>query len=122
MIVGVLLGTDIWPWYLTWGVVPLAAWRPAQRSWLLLVAVALFDFVITPAGQLVVPNKASPAVALVWLVLAAVAWKSIRGSGPRRVLRRRQARHQLRPLRVRDREPETSNQLADPVGSPVAPT
>jgi hypothetical protein len=125
MIVGVLLGTDIWPWYLTWGVVPLAAWRPAQRSWLLLVAMALFDFVITPAGQLVVPNKASPAVALVWLVLAVVAWRSIRGSGPRQVLRRRQTRlqlRQLRQLRVRDREPTGSNPLADPVGSPVSPT
>lgn len=76
MIVAVLLGTDPWPWYLTWGVIPLAAWRPAQRSWLLVVSVAAFDFVITPAGQLVVPNRAAPAAAVAWAVLALIAWKS----------------------------------------------
>ena len=86
MVLGVLLGSDVWPWYLTWGLVPLAAWRPAQRSWLLLAAVGLFDLVITPAGQLVVPDAAAPAVAVAWLVLGIAAWKTRAGSGGLRAL------------------------------------
>ena len=82
MVVVVLLGTDAWPWYLTWGVLPLAAWRPAQRSWLLIGAVALFDFVVTPAGQLVFPNSSAPFVALAWALLALAFWVTHRRSWP----------------------------------------
>lgn len=123
MIIGVLLGTDVWPWYLTWGVVPLAAWRPAQRSWLLLLAAGLIDFVITPAGQLLVPNRASPAVAVVWLALGAAAWRSTRGNGRARVLCRYKGRLASRPPSANEQGPATApSPLTDPVGSPASPT
>lgn len=122
MVIGVLLGTDAWPWYLTWGVVPLAAWRPAQRSWLLLAAVGLFDFVVTPAGQLAVPDRASPYVALAWLALAVAAWKSTRGSGPAQALRRLPELLALRVPRGHDRAPAGSTIApADPVAPQASP-
>jgi alpha-1,6-mannosyltransferase len=74
MVVLVIAGTDAWPWYLTWGVVPLATWRPAQGSWLLVAAVALFDFVVTPAGQLVLPDAGAPAAAAAWAALAVAVY------------------------------------------------
>jgi len=96
MIVLALVGTDAWPWYLTWGIVPLAAWRPAQRSWFLIGAAALFDFVVTPAGQVAVPDVAAPAVAFVWAGLAFALWKR---HGPLRP--RSSARRRLGPKAVR---------------------
>jgi len=86
MVVLALLGSDAWPWYLTWGVAPLAAWRPAQRSWPLLGAAALYPFVVTPAGQVAVPGAVAPAVAFAWAGLAFAFWKAYRrppGQGPR---------------------------------------
>jgi alpha-1,6-mannosyltransferase len=92
MVVVALLGSDAWPWYMTWGVAPLAAWRPAQRSWLLLAAAGLFAFVVTPAGQVAVPDVVAPGVAFVWAGLALAFWKAHGPFGPSSLARPRSRR------------------------------
>jgi alpha-1,6-mannosyltransferase len=77
MVVAALLGTDAWPWYLTWGAALLAAWRPAQRSWMLVAAAGLFDLLVTPAGQVVVPDAAAPVALAAWAALAVGFWVSV---------------------------------------------
>lgn len=98
MVVLTLLGSDAWPWYLTWGLAPLAAWKPAQRSWFLVGAACLFTFVVTPAGQVAVPDAAAPGVAFVWAGLAFAFWHAHGPSG-RGPLARHRSRRQTAPKR-----------------------
>jgi hypothetical protein len=49
LIVVVLVGPTLWPWYFTWGLALLAA-TPAQRSKTLALAAALAMFIVGPSG------------------------------------------------------------------------
>ncbi|HXQ91037.1 MAG TPA: polyprenol phosphomannose-dependent alpha 1,6 mannosyltransferase MptB [Acidimicrobiales bacterium] len=49
LMVVVLAGPTVWPWYLLWGLLPLAA-TPAQRSKVLAAAAALGMLVVGPSG------------------------------------------------------------------------
>jgi len=63
-------GPALWPWYLSWGVVLLAAWEPAQRSWLLPGALLVGAVLVKPGGILALPLQSSPVVACLWIALA----------------------------------------------------
>jgi alpha-1,6-mannosyltransferase len=63
-------GPALWPWYLSWGVVLLAAWEPAQRSWLLIGALLVGAVLVKPGGILALPVESSPVVACLWIALA----------------------------------------------------
>lgn len=75
-------GPAAWPWYLSWGLVLLAA-CPLQRALVLLMAVASVAgaLVVKPNGILTLPLDSAPAVILVYAALGAGglwAWRSRR--------------------------------------------
>jgi alpha-1,6-mannosyltransferase len=67
-------GPALWPWYLAWGLVLLAAWEPAQRSWLMIGALVLGAILVKPGGILALPLGSSPVIACLWLALAIFLW------------------------------------------------
>lgn len=73
LLVVVLTGPTLWPWYLLWGVVLLAA-TPLQRSRLLAMVAALAMLVVGPSGSPVLLGNdyllvsAAVAAGIVWLV------------------------------------------------------
>lgn len=73
LVVAAVGGPAAWPWYLSWGLVLLAA-SPKGPLWgampLVLVVGAL---VVTPAGILVLPIQAAPYVLVLYLVIALIA-------------------------------------------------
>lgn len=73
MLTVAILSPVTWPWYLTWGVVILAASMPTQRSpWLVaLAACALFP--ILPDGSPVGIQSAVPSMATLYVVVAVYA-------------------------------------------------
>jgi hypothetical protein len=73
-----IAGPALWPWYLSWGLVLLAAWAPAQTSRVLLAATAAGSFLVQPDGILLLSRGSSPEVAAVWVaivVLAILSWR-----------------------------------------------
>jgi hypothetical protein len=71
-------GPALWPWYLAWGLVLLAAWMPAQGSLIVVAGLALASFVVKPDGILLLSRGSSPIVAAFWVlasVLGSVAWR-----------------------------------------------
>jgi hypothetical protein len=67
-------GPALWPWYLSWGLVLLAAWEPAQRSWAVIAALVLGSVLVRPGGILALSLGSSPIVACLWLALAVLLW------------------------------------------------
>jgi hypothetical protein len=65
-----IAGPALWPWYLSWGLVLLAAWRPAQFSWIAPAALVVGSVLVRPGGILALPLGSSPVVACLWLALA----------------------------------------------------
>jgi alpha-1,6-mannosyltransferase len=63
-------GPALWPWYLSWGLVLLAGWPPAQRSWLVIVGLVIASLLVQPGGVLALPLSSSPVVAGAWVALA----------------------------------------------------
>jgi hypothetical protein len=70
-----VLGPSIRPWYLLWGLVPLAAAAPdgLVRRWIPIVC-AVFTVVVPPSGFWPTPARALLSVAGVALAFAALAW------------------------------------------------
>ncbi len=66
-------GPALWPWYLSWGLVLLAAWTRTQVSRMIVVGVLVGSFLVKPGGILALPLGSSPAVVGVWIVLAGAA-------------------------------------------------
>jgi hypothetical protein len=62
-------GPALWPWYLSWGVVLLAASHRGQFSWLLLASLVVGAVLVQPGGVLALPLGSSPVVACLWLAL-----------------------------------------------------
>lgn len=67
-------GPALWPWYLSWSLVLVAAWRPAQRSWLLVASILVASLLVKPGGILALPRESSPVVVCLWVALAALLW------------------------------------------------
>lgn len=78
LLVVVLAGPVLWPWYLTWSFVLLAALPAGQRSRGLVAALAAFGFVVSPVGASVVPSRWSLLVAVALVLMAAAAWRAHR--------------------------------------------
>jgi hypothetical protein len=73
----VLAGPVLWPWYLTWSFVLLAACPEGQRSRALVLVLAAFGFVVGPGGDAAVPLVAAPGVAVlcgVAAIAAVIGW------------------------------------------------
>lgn len=67
-----IAGPALWPWYLSWGVVLLAASRRWQSSRLLVASLAVGSVLVQPGGVLALPLGSSPIVACLWLALGIV--------------------------------------------------
>jgi alpha-1,6-mannosyltransferase len=93
LIAAALGGPAAWPWYLSWGVVLLAADRRAQRAVWLPAVLVLCAFPVMASGQVAVPLPDSLIMVGVY-GLAILAWVL----GPR--MQRRLALPPLRRLRV----------------------
>jgi hypothetical protein len=72
-------GPAAWPWYLSWGLVLLAAVPGVQRSLSLIGLTVVSVFLIKPNGILALPLPSAPAVIAVYIVLAGLFWRSHRG-------------------------------------------
>jgi hypothetical protein len=66
-------GPALWPWYLSWGLVLLAAWPSTQDSRIIVVGLLVGSFLVKPGGILALPLGSSPIVVGVWIVLAGAA-------------------------------------------------
>ena len=77
-------GPAVWPWYLCWGLVLLAAWPGTQFSPVIVIATLIGSFLVKPDGILALPLDSSPIIAALWLA-AALAWYAWtrRGHRPR---------------------------------------
>jgi preprotein translocase subunit SecG len=62
-------GPALWPWYLSWGLVLVAAWEPTQRSWLVVAGLLVGAMMVKPGGILALPLGSSPVVTFLWLAL-----------------------------------------------------
>jgi alpha-1,6-mannosyltransferase len=69
-----IAGPALWPWYLSWGLVLLAAWVPVQRSWTVVAVLAVGSVLVQPGGVLALPLGSSPVVAVFWLLAALLIW------------------------------------------------
>jgi hypothetical protein len=67
-------GPAAWPWYLTWGLVLLAASRPTQSSPAIVAVMVLGAFLVRPDGTLVLPLNSAPFVLAFYLVIAGLGW------------------------------------------------
>lgn len=66
-------GPALWPWYLAWGLALLAAGRPTQRSWVMVVALVVASSLVKPGGILLLSRGSSPVIVVIWLLLVALA-------------------------------------------------
>lgn len=81
LLIAAAAGPAAWPWYFIWGLALLAANRAAQRSAPLAAAIVVSVFVVKPDGILILPRPTAPAVLVVYLALAALAWRLRRRDG-----------------------------------------
>jgi alpha-1,6-mannosyltransferase len=82
LVVAAVGGPAAWPCYLIWGGALLAACLEWQRSVALAAALTLPVFLVKPDGILLLDRSLSPAVLVVYLVLAAAAWQRWRHRRP----------------------------------------
>lgn len=75
LLAAALAGPALWPWYLTWSFVLLAAVPGGQRSGAMTVASVGACLMLSPAGHILVPTPDAPVVAVLWV---AVAWVALR--------------------------------------------
>ena len=65
-------GPAAWPWYLTWGLVLLAACPGVQRSRALVVATVLGALVVKADGVLALPLHTAPVFVVLYLAIVVV--------------------------------------------------
>jgi alpha-1,6-mannosyltransferase len=69
-----IAGPALWPWYLCWGLVLLAAWAPAQRSRVVPAVIVVGSFLVQPDGILLLSRGSSPVIAAIWVAIVALTW------------------------------------------------
>jgi hypothetical protein len=84
LLAAALTGPAAWPWYLSWGLVFVAAWPGLQRSSLLVVTAVVSAFLVKPDGILALPLGSAPVVLAVYALVGWGAWYRWRRSGERR--------------------------------------
>ena len=73
LIVAAVCGPAAWPWYLTWGLVLLAACPEVQGSRALPLAIVASPLVVKADGVLAFPLHTAPAFVVLYVAIAAVA-------------------------------------------------
>jgi hypothetical protein len=95
LLAAALGGPAAWPWYLSWGVVILAADPAAQRSRWLLVLVVAAVFPVMAGGQVAIALPQAPRMFVLYALAAAIAgiqhWRRRGLAGPRLPVPERQA-------------------------------
>lgn len=76
----VVAGPVTWPWYLVWSIPLLACWPATQRSRALVLILAGFGFVVSPAGSSALSAAAATPAALTVVAASVLAWKYWRHS------------------------------------------
>lgn len=75
LIVFALGGPALWPWYLSWGLVLVAAdGTRLQDSRLVMAGIVVGSFLVGPGGVLLLSRGSSPVVVCAWIAVAAAAW------------------------------------------------
>ena len=68
-------GPAVWPWYLCWGLVLLAAWSPRNALTRCVGAILVGSFLVKPNGILALPLGSSPVISpRYWIAAGALAW------------------------------------------------
>ncbi len=89
LLAAALTGPAAWPWYLSWGVVIVAACPGLQRSSALVFISAVSVFLVKPDGILALPLASAPAVLALYALAGWAAWyRWRRRPGDRRVAER----------------------------------
>jgi alpha-1,6-mannosyltransferase len=73
LLAAAVAGPAAWPWYLTWGLVLLAACREFQHSRALVVALIATALVVKADGILVFPLHTAPGFVVLYVALAVAA-------------------------------------------------
>jgi hypothetical protein len=74
LIVFAFAGPAVWPWYLAWGLVLLAAVFDVQRSRVLAAALLVGAFLVKPGGIFLLSRGSSPIVLAFYVIAGALAW------------------------------------------------
>jgi len=82
LLLAAICGPAAWPWYLSWGIVLVAACPSPQRSPLLAGVLVVGAFLVKPDGILALPITSSPVVLGVYLVGAVGVWMRLRRRAP----------------------------------------
>jgi hypothetical protein len=82
LLLAAICGPAAWPWYLSWGIVLVAACPLPQRSPVLAGVLVVGAFLVKPDGILALPITLSPVVLGLYVLGAVVAWKRLRGRTP----------------------------------------
>jgi hypothetical protein len=82
LLAAALAGPAAWPWYLTWGLVLLAASPEFQSSWLIPVALALSALVVKADGVLAFPLHTAPLFVVLYIGAAVAVLLSRRRPAP----------------------------------------
>jgi hypothetical protein len=82
-----LAGPAAWPWYLAWGLVLLAASAGTQRSWTLAAILLIGAFLVKPGGIFVLPRETSPIMLGFYVLVALLAWYTLRTRAQRQETR-----------------------------------
>jgi hypothetical protein len=83
LLLAAICGPAALPWYLSWGIVLIAACPSPQRSLVLVVVLVIGAFLVKPDGILALPITASPVVLGLYLFFAGAAWMRLRRRAPR---------------------------------------
>ena len=79
MLVAAIGGQVTWPWYLTWGLAFAAACPEFQRSRLMPLVIAGTVFLIDPGGVVVISRGFAPLIAVLYFLVARMAWRVYKG-------------------------------------------
>jgi hypothetical protein len=82
LLLAAICGPAAWPWYLSWGIVLIAACPSPQRSLVLVGVLVIGAFLVKPDGILALPITTSPVVLGLYLLGAVAAWMRVRRRAP----------------------------------------
>ena len=82
LLLAAICGPAAWPWYLSWGIVLIAACPSTQRSLWLTGVLVVGPFLVRPDGILALPITLAPVVLGLYVLGAVAAWMRLRPEGP----------------------------------------
>jgi hypothetical protein len=82
LLLAAICGPAAWPWYLSWGIVLVAACPSPQRSLVLVAVLVIGPFLVKPDGILALPITLSPVMLGLYALGAVAAWMRLRRREP----------------------------------------